>query len=200
MSSYRDNVGKEVINRVTTKLSSGKTFYTDLNGRQIFTRKIGVHGNLNLTYFTISDPVAGNYYPINALISLKDEAADMQLTMLVDRAQGGSSLNNGQLELMIHRRHVHEGVAEYHEVLNETAYGVGLAIRGTHFLVLRRISESAKLTRSLSHQMYKQPQISFIPTNYSFQEWSRNYNMEVISAMQYFVEKNNLSNYTNNYL
>lgn len=172
-------MGKEVVSRVKTKLSSQKQFYTDVNGRQILKRTVGVHGNLNLTGFKISDPVGGNYYPINAHISIKDEADDRQLTMLVDRAQGGSSLNDGQLELMMHRRHVHEGVAEYHEVLNETAYGVGLAVRGKHLLVLSSISKSARLTRSLSHQMYKQPQISFIPTSISFRKWSRLYNMEV---------------------
>lgn len=165
------------MNRVTTKLASNQTFYTDANGRQILMRKRGFHGDL--TNFNITDPVGGNYYPINSHISIKDEMIDRQLTLLVDRAQGGSSLNDGQLELMIHRRHVHEGVPEYHEVLNETSYGVGLAVRGTHLLVLSRISESAKLIRSLTHKMYKQPQISFISTSLSFQEWNKTYNMEV---------------------
>ena len=173
-------MGKEVVSRVTTKLSNQKQFYTDVNGRQILKRMVGVHGNLNLTGFKISDPVGGNYYPINAQISIKDHTADKQLTMLVDRAQGGSSLNDGQLELMMHRRHVHEGAAK-NEVLNETAYGVGLSVRGKHLLVLSSISKSARLTRSLSHQMYKQPQISFIPTSLSYRKWSRMYNMEVSS-------------------
>jgi len=170
-------VGKEVVNRVTTKLSTKNKFYTDANARQIVTRKLGVHGDLK--NFNITDFIGGNYYPINAHISVKDELADKQLTMLVDRGQGGSSLNDGQLELMVHRRHVLEGVTKNREVLNETAYGVGLTVRGTHLLLLSSISESAKLTRSLSHQMYKQPQISFIPTSLSFREWSRSYNMEV---------------------
>jgi len=175
----RDNVGKEVVSRVKTKLSSRQTFYTDSNGRQILTRKRGVHGDLK--NFTITNTVDGNYYPVNAQISIKDESVDKQLTMLVDRAQGGSSLNDGQLELMVHRRHVLQGVWDlsHHEALNETAHGVGLTVRGTHLLVLSSISESAKLARTLSHQMYKQPQISFIPTSLSFQEWITSYNMEV---------------------
>lgn len=177
-------MGKEVVNRVTTKLASKKTFYTDANCRQILKRKLGGHGALNLTNFIITDVVGGNYYPINCHISVKDETVDKQLTMLVDRAQGGSSLNDGQLELMIHRRHVEEGNAENHEVLDETAYGVGLAVRGTHLLVLSNISDSAKLTRSLSHQMHKQHQISFIPTSLSFREWNRRYNMEVSTIIK----------------
>lgn len=158
-------------------MSSKNKFYTDANGRQILTRRVGVNGDSLKT--DIGDLVGGNYYPINTHISLKDEAADIQLTMLVDRAQGGSSLNDGQLELMIHRRLVHEVDDGLHEVLNETAFGVGLTVRGTHLLVLGSISESTKLTRSLSHQTYKQPQISFISTGLSFGEWSKNNNLEV---------------------
>ena len=98
-------MGKEEVSRVTTKLSSKKK-YTDANGRQIHTRRVGVHGASLET--DIGAPVSGNYYPTNARISIKDEMVDKQLTLLVDRAQGGSSLNGGQLELMVHRRLVHE--------------------------------------------------------------------------------------------
>ena len=167
-------MGKEIINRIKTKLSTEKVFYTDGNGRQIIKRRFGVHGES--IKIDINEPVGGNYYPINAHISIKDMAADKQVTLLVDRAQGGSSLDDGLLELMVHRRHVRAGILE---ILNETAYGVGLAVRGTHFLLLGTTSENGKLTRPLSLQMYKQPQISFIPTSFSFKEWSRRYNTEV---------------------
>ena len=95
----------------------------------------------------------------------------------MDRAQGGSSLTNGQLELMVHRRLLHDDMQV--GALDETVYGVGLTVRGTHFLVLSSIAESAKIIRPLSLQMYKKPQISFIPTEISFKEWSKSYNMEV---------------------
>jgi len=170
----RDNVGKEVVNRIRTKLSSKKEFFTDSNGRQMIQRKVGFHGDS--IKINITDTVAANYYPVNSQIYLKDEVADKQLTVLVDRAQGGSSLNDGQIELLIHRRHVHE---EMVDILNETAFGVGLVVRGTHLLVLSRIAESFKVTRPLSQQIFKQPHISFIPTKLSFQEWAKNYKMEV---------------------
>ena len=48
-------VGKEVVNRITTKLSSQNEFFTDANDRQILKRKFGIHGNsLNIN---ITDPV-----------------------------------------------------------------------------------------------------------------------------------------------
>jgi len=172
---YRDNVGKEVVNRITTKFSSKNEFYTDANGRQILKRRRGIHEHsLNIN---ITDPVPANYYPINSHISLKDASIGKKLSVLVDRAQGGSSLTDGQLELMVHRRLLHDDFQV--GPLDETAYGVGLTVRGTHFLVLRSIAQSAKSIRQLSHQIYKKPQISFIPTEHSFQEWSTSYNMEV---------------------
>lgn len=166
------------MNRISTKLASNGEFYTDANGRQILKRRVGVHGDyLNIS---INEPVGGNYYPINAFISIKDELVDKQLTILVDRAQGGSSLDAGQLEIMVHRRHLHSDIETGEDwILKETAYGVGLVARGTHLLVLSSITESSKLIRSLSHQMYKKPQISFIPTILSFKEWFQNYHMEV---------------------
>jgi len=172
-------VGKEVVSQFTTKLGSKKEFYTDTNGRQILKRKRNTRDTYkcNVTL----DPVAGNYYPVNSQIFIKDEKKNKQLTILVDRAQGGSSHSDGQLELMIHRRLLHDDDFGVQEPLNEVAYGVGLAVRGTHFLLFSGIDESAKLARSLNHQLYKQPQISFISTDLSFQEWTDSFNTEVVA-------------------
>ncbi|KAK2385468.1 Glycosyl hydrolase family 38 protein [Trifolium repens] len=50
----------------------------------------------------VNQPVAGNYYPINLEIYLKDNSREF--FVLVDRSVGGSSILDGQLELMVHRR------------------------------------------------------------------------------------------------
>jgi hypothetical protein len=44
----------------------------------------------------------GSYYPVNAAAYLKD--ANSQLTVLVDRSEAGASINDGSVELMVHRR------------------------------------------------------------------------------------------------
>lgn len=49
------------------------------------------------------EPVAGNYYPVNSRIMLKDD--ELSLVVLNDRAQGGTSLNNGELELMVVKKY-----------------------------------------------------------------------------------------------
>jgi len=48
--------------------------------------------------------VSGNYYPVNGLITLFDTKKLRRMSIVNDRAQGGTSLKDGQIELMIHRR------------------------------------------------------------------------------------------------
>ena len=106
--------------------------------------------------------------------------------MLVDRAQGGASLQDGQLEVMVHRRLLFDDAFGVNEALNEQAYGQGLVARGTHFLILSDSDNSAKMTRSLGQELYKHPQMSFIPTSLSFSEWQTSFKMEVNILMQQF--------------
>jgi len=48
--------------------------------------------------------VAGEYYPVNFAIKTRDVGSGITLTVVTDRSQGGSSLQDGALELMVHRR------------------------------------------------------------------------------------------------
>lgn len=47
----------------------------------------------------MEEPIAGNYYPVTSKIMIKDN--DFELAVLTDRAEGGSSLEDGQVELMV---------------------------------------------------------------------------------------------------
>lgn len=71
-------------------------FYTDANGRQIIYRQ----KDHRPTYtYTNEEPQAGNYYPVNSKILIKDKTNEF--AVLTDRSEGGSSLNSGELELMV---------------------------------------------------------------------------------------------------
>jgi len=171
-----DEVGKEIISKITTDISSEKSFYTDANGRQTLRRTLN---NRQTWDYKITEPVAGNYYPINSHIFVKDKEGK-QLTLLVDRAQGGSSLNDGEIELMVHRRLLVDDGFGVGESLNEKAYHKGLVVRGKHYLVLSDEANSARLYRSLSQELYREPQISFASTSISFESWSKMYKRKVI--------------------
>ncbi|XP_076427995.1 lysosomal alpha-mannosidase isoform X3 [Peromyscus maniculatus bairdii] len=91
----RDNLGKEVISRFNTPMKTNGQFYTDSNGREILKRRRDHRPTWRLNQ---TEPVAGNYYPVNTRIYISD--GHMQLTVVTDRSQGGSSLKDGSLELM----------------------------------------------------------------------------------------------------
>ncbi|KOB79115.1 putative glycosyl hydrolase family 38 [Operophtera brumata] len=59
-----------------------------------------------------------------------------KFTVMTDRSQGGSSLIEGEIELMLHRRLLHDDAFGVGEALNETAKGKGLVARGTHRVLL----------------------------------------------------------------
>ena len=49
----------------------------------------------------LEEQVSGNYYPITSKISLKDEESQLKLSLLTDRAEGGTSMRDGEIEIMV---------------------------------------------------------------------------------------------------
>ncbi len=64
--------------------------------------------------------MSGNYYPINSAIAIVDEKLNLQMTVLNDRSQGGSVIQNGRIELMQNRRLFVDDDRGLDEALNET--------------------------------------------------------------------------------
>lgn len=87
------------------------------------------------------EEVAGNYYPITSKIVIKDENSKINLAVLNDRSQGGSSLKPGVVELMVHRRLRQDDGYGVNEVLNEEEFGDGLIVRGQHFVTTGSCNE-----------------------------------------------------------
>nr|XP_033811493.1 lysosomal alpha-mannosidase isoform X2 [Geotrypetes seraphini] len=154
-----DDYGKEIISRFETPLATEGIFYTDSNGREILERRKDSRETWKLSQ---TEPVAGNYYPVNSRIYIKDEK--IQLTVLTDRSQGGSSLLSGSLELMVHRRLLfddHRGVGE--PLLEDGAYGKGLIVRGSHRLFVDSVEASADLHRLQAQVEFMAVQTVFAP-------------------------------------
>uniref|UniRef100_A0A8C6KLS3 Alpha-mannosidase n=1 Tax=Nothobranchius furzeri TaxID=105023 RepID=A0A8C6KLS3_NOTFU len=150
--------GKEVITRLDTSIKTSQLFYTDSNGREVLQRRKDFRPTWELKQ---TEPIAGNYYPINSRAFLKDD--EDQLTVVTDRSQGGSSLQNGSLEIMLHRRLLFDDYRGVDEALNEASeiFPDGLVVRGRLFLTLDHPASAADTHRPLAQQVVLQPLLTF---------------------------------------
>ena len=117
-----DKQGQEVIIKwrlIDAGLSSDSAFYTDSNGLEMQKRIL----NYRETFDLDTDmQVSSNYYPINSAIvvkSVNQNDSQIQMTVMNDRAQGGSSLQPGTIELMQNRRLFFDDNRGVDEPLNE---------------------------------------------------------------------------------
>ncbi|XP_060536226.1 alpha-mannosidase 2-like [Cylas formicarius] len=81
----------ELCMRLSTNINSTDEFYTDLNGYQMLKRK---------RFKKL--PLQANYYPIPTKAYIEDKKT--RLTIVTGSPLGGSSLSEGQLEIMLDRR------------------------------------------------------------------------------------------------
>ncbi|KAB7498673.1 hypothetical protein Anas_06480 [Armadillidium nasatum] len=117
-----DDVGKEIINHFNfEEFITNKTFYTDSNGRELQKRIKDYRETYDLPLN--AEPVSRNYYPVTAQFVINSVNGQGSAAVLNDRAQGGTSLGDGQIELMVHRRLLHDDAFGVGEALNEQAYG-----------------------------------------------------------------------------
>lgn len=94
----RDKIGKEVVSRFRVPFyPNNKTFYTDSNGREMLKRVLNYRPSFDLKENV--ENVSGNYYPITSRLTLTDNVT--RFSVLNDRSQGGSSLRDGEIELMV---------------------------------------------------------------------------------------------------
>lgn len=174
-----DGIGKEVINRVIWgEVSTSDTFYTDSNGREILKR---VKDSRETWHLLNQEPVAGNYYPVNSRLMIHTDN-DFTAALFNDRSQGGTSLQDGHMELMIHRRLLHDDAFGVGEALNETAFGKGLVARGKHYLIFSDLvtpdCDFGCQHRTLGEQLMLQPILSFNPSTDSTQAWKNTLNTQ----------------------
>jgi len=127
-----------------------------------------------------------NYYPVYSKISIKDQKEGIQFSVLTDRTQGGSSLTDGQIELMVHRRIL----TDTRHSINETGVdGRGIVVRGKHYVFFKPINESSKLFRDLSQRLFMQPLITFSPLTQSETDYKDKYQTSY-SALSRELPKN----------
>lgn len=99
---------------------------------------------------------------------------------LLDRSEGGGSMYDGSIEIMLHRRILYTDGISLNEPLNETAYNKGLVVRGRHLLFVEPPTNSARMHRISAQKLFMHPLATYsLPdtsyTNYSLtyrQTWS----------------------------
>ncbi|XP_058821191.1 lysosomal alpha-mannosidase-like isoform X3 [Topomyia yanbarensis] len=162
-----DDIGKEIVTRYQSDIKSNGVFWTDANGREMIKRVRNHRDTWNLE---LAEPVSGNYFPVTAKIALEDK--NQRMAVLNDRAQGGTSMQDGVLELMVHRRLLKDDAFGVGEALNETAYGSGLIARGKHYLMLGPPASQKAKERFLQNQVLT-PAWMFLSdaTDLSFRDW-----------------------------
>ena len=85
-------------------------------------------------------------------------------------------MNDGSIEIMLHRRILHDDSLGVGEALNETAYGKGLVVTGKHILFLDRPSQSARLHRPTAQQLFMHPLATYSTANLpSYSNYSNMY-------------------------
>lgn len=123
--------------------------------------------------FTVTEPISGNYVPMNIASYLSDASSGAQFTVLNDRSQGVVSMEDGTLEIMVHRRTLQDDARGVNEPLNETQWmspypdfvrsGPGLIITGTHYLYLGNSSGAAREWRPKAQRVYAPLVAAFAP-------------------------------------
>lgn len=155
-----DGIGKEIITRMTANMATEKTFYTDSNGRDFLKRVRNYRADWPLS---VTQPVAGNYYPLNLGIFLSDKKSE--LSVLVDRATGAASIEDGEIELMLHRRMIFDDSRGVGEALDETVCVnntcEGLTVRGNYYMSIDPIGSGARWRRTFGQEVYSPLLLAF---------------------------------------
>ncbi len=58
----------------------------------------------NFPWEQIDDSIAGNFYPLTTALAFIDQDKRVRVNLATDRAQGGSVIQPGKIQLLIHRR------------------------------------------------------------------------------------------------
>lgn len=175
-----DGIGKEIISKFSSSIESAGTFYTDSNGRDMLERRRFHREDFQAKYI---EAVSSNYYPITTNIALND--SKIRMAVLNDRAQGGSSLSDGSLELMVHRRLLNDDAFGVGEALNEIHNGIGLIARGKHYLL---IGPNTKETIVNERRL----QLEVLLSGWSFFSTGTNVNESNINGNELFSELSSL--------
>ncbi|CAN2388579.1 mannose metabolic process [Pristimantis euphronides] len=142
-------LNRESIIRLKTSLQTNKSIYTDDNAYQMQAREFKIYN---------SNTVARNYYPMVRTAYIEDEKT--RLVVLAERSHGVSSQDNGEVEMMLHRRlwNNMEWDLNYNLTLNDTS-----VVRPTIWLMVGSKEATDSLYQRLGLCLEHKPLVMFSP-------------------------------------
>ncbi|XP_050516902.1 lysosomal alpha-mannosidase isoform X2 [Diabrotica virgifera virgifera] len=178
------SIGKEIVKRYyIEEIKNNKTFYTDSNGRQLIKRIRNDHE----FHDDDVEAASSNYYPVTSKISIEDIKSDLKLSILTDRSQGGTSLKDGEVELMLHRRTLKDDYKGVEEPLQEMEFDNYIVVRGSHYLTMGS-SGVSKYERILALNKLTQPWVltaDATSEDLSLEQLQKNINFEWTGLQEY---------------
>lgn len=160
-----DNKGREVVAKWTFDgIDNEGVFYTDSNALEMQKRVRDFRPDFTVeTDMKVSD----NYYPINSAIAIVDETKQVQVTVMNSHSQGGSSVQDGSIELMQNRRLLADDNKGVDEPLNETqADGRGIAVNAKYYLTITDLTKDRSVQRK-TQLLTDEPIQVFYAANFS---------------------------------
>lgn len=111
-------------------------FWTDSNSMGMIERNLFHHDSF--PYHEKNSNISSSYYPVDSAIAMRDQnGSNIQVTIMNDRAQGGSADVSGKanIELMQNRRTTEDDNKGVVEPLNETdSEGFGLRVSAMYYM------------------------------------------------------------------
>lgn len=124
----------------------------------------------------MTEYIARNYRPLNSHIVISD--SNYQLYVFNDRVQGGASLSEGQLEIMVHRSFLSFPFGNKNDGPNEFE---GLVATGQHWVFIGS-NKDKELTDGIAKFAQSHRQLWYFfanPDDLSFEDWRINHLTEV---------------------
>lgn len=157
-----DDIGREVaiVYGTSSKIKSDGSFWTDANGRSMIRRLRNKRLSWDSEWAFLD---AANYYPMTSAAYIQDK--DLSLSVVTDRSHGVASFQDGEVEIMLHRKTVVDDQRGVGEPLNEQqcvgTTCVGLISRGKHWIQFSTPEFAAVQRRQLQQEMIDDPIVAF---------------------------------------
>jgi hypothetical protein len=126
-------------------------FWTDSNALQMIERNLYKRVDPRFIIEDKNSNISSNYYPVDSAIAMRDQTGkNLQVTVMNDRAQGGSADLSGKakIELMQHRRITEDDNKGVMEVLNEVdRQDVGIKVTAKYWMQIFDYTKDHSLQR-----------------------------------------------------